>query len=196
MFWIIPSALVVAGALLLWHRRRETTTASPDSGIVRAIAPIDTEEDVEDDPEDAGETLWIPLARTDIADGCFLVAFEDESEERYVTLWTHRVGNKRKISYLRGPDNTAQYVAVGRVESGGVHIASVYATNEPIVRAVHQLFGGHHVEAHERFLRDSADFAARTLCCGRCGHPISNVLSVWRGLGPECFTKAGNWHLC
>jgi hypothetical protein len=165
---------------------------------LRAIAPVDVDATEVDDTEveDAGTPLWIPLVRTDVTDGGFIVCFEEESEERYITLWTHRTGDERKVSFLRGRDNTAEYVVVGRVFDDGVRISPAYAENEAIGTGVTRLFSGHHVDAHERFLHDCADFAARTGCCGRCGHPISNTLSVWRGLGPECFAKAGKWHFC
>jgi hypothetical protein len=205
--WPLLLVLVVAAAWTFWRIRRRRAPSLPVEvpwvgtrrEVVRAVPPVEVdavEIDEIDTVPDEGEPLWIPLASTDVPDGCFIVAFEGSSVDEYITLWTHRTDADRKISYLRGRDNTAEYVVVGRVFDDGVRVAPAFAENDALERGVRQLFSGQHVEAHERFLRDSADYAARTGGCGRCGRPISSSLSVWRGLGPECFAKAGKWHLC
>jgi hypothetical protein len=139
-----------------------------------------------------GESLWLNLS-TEIPDGCFTI---ETGLDEYVTMWLHREGPDRLISYLRGPDNTAGYVVFARALPSVVQVYPDYTETLALVTGLTTLFSGGHVEAHERFLRDSADYADRTGNCGRCGHPISNELSVWRGLGPECFNKAGTWRLC
>jgi hypothetical protein len=173
-----------------WVRRGKAT------GPRRALAPVAGTQDAaitETIIEDEGPPLAVPTGSTDIPDGGFWLELEDET---YVTLWLHHEDSVRKVAYLRGVEHSGEYADFGVVEDGQVLIAPAFSDILALGVAVQLLFGGDHVEAHERFLRDCAEYAATSGTCGRCGHAISSVKSVWRGLGPECFAKAGTWRLC
>lgn len=91
------------------------------------------------------------------------------------------------VSLLTGPDNTADYTYMGMIRGGvfGLTRNSTYKDDSKPVAALRYALSN---------MKQGTVPAALEVwhegVCGRCAHPLTDPVSIARGLGPECAGKA------
>lgn len=93
------------------------------------------------------------------------------------------------VSVMTGPDNEASYSSLGMIKSG-----KFFSYGKAVIRPTALSFTAF-AWLWERVSAEKALPATVVVqhsgCCGRCSRTLTTMLSVNRGIGPECWEKMG-----
>lgn len=95
------------------------------------------------------------------------------------------------LSFLSGPDNTADFKTCAFVKGNRVNVWRKFKANGELMADIDAFMNCDLGDAHEMFKDRAETFALESGSCMACGKTLTVPTSLHRGLGPVCADKEG-----